>query len=141
VKAILEADLVVLGPGSLFTSVLPNLLVPGITQALRETRARCVYVCNVATERGETDHFTMSDHVRALEQHIGPGIVDVVLANNRIYAQPEGVEAVMAEPFVDGSSVEVAQADLADDEHPWRHDPYKLAAAVLKFARAGESAR
>ena len=136
VRAILEADLVVLGPGSLFTSVLPNLLVPGITQALRETRARCVYVCNVATERGETDHFTMSDHVHALERHIGSGIVDVVLANNRIYAQPEGVEVVLAEPSVAGSAVEVAQANLADEEHPWRHDPYKLAAAVLQFARA-----
>jgi uncharacterized cofD-like protein len=136
VKAILEADLVVLGPGSLFTSVLPNLLVPGITQALREARARCVYVCNVATERGETDHFTMSDHVRALERHIGPGIIDVVLANNQVYAQPEGVEVVLAEPFVAGSAVEVVQADLADSQYPWRHDPHKLAAAVLKFARS-----
>jgi len=136
VRAILEADLVVLGPGSLFTSVLPNLLVPGITQALREARARCVYVCNVATERGETDHFTMSDHVRALERHIGPGIIDVVLANNQVYDQPEGVEVVLAEPFVAGSTVEVAQADLADSAHPWRHDPQKLAAAVLKFARS-----
>ena len=136
VKAILEADLVVLGPGSLFTSVLPNLLVPGITQALREARARCVYVCNVATERGETDHFTMSDHVRALERHIGPGIIDVVLANNQAYVQPEGVEVVLVEPCVAGSTVEVAQADLADSAQPWRHDPHKLAAAVLKFARS-----
>ena len=125
-----------MGPGSLFTSVLPNLLVPGITQALREARARCVYVCNVATERGETDHFTMSDHVRALERHIGPGIIDVVLANNQAYVQPEGVEVVLVEPCVAGSAVEVAQADLADSAQPWRHDPHKLAAAVLKFARS-----
>jgi len=74
--------------------------------------------------------------VRALERHIGPGIIDVVLANNQVYDQPEGVEVVLAEPFVAGSTVEVAQADLADSAHPWRHDPQKLAAAVLKFARS-----
>jgi len=138
VKAILEADLVVLGPGSLFTSVMPNLLVPEIVQALRETRARCIYVCNVATERGETDRFTMSDHVRALEQHIGPGILDVVLANDHVnpcFRAPEGVDIVFAEPAVAGSPVVVVSANLADDAEPWRHDSDKLAAALVKFIR------
>jgi len=138
VKAILEASLVVLGPGSLFTSVMPNLLVPEIVQALRETRARCIYVCNVATERGETDRFTMSDHVRALEQHIGPGVLDVVLANDHVnpnFKAPEGVDIVFAERTVVGSPVVVVSANLADDAEPWRHDSDKLAAALLKFIR------
>ncbi len=133
-KAILEADLVVLGPGSLFTSVIPNLVVPGIVQALRQTHAPCVYVCNVATELGETDHYTMADHARALERHIGRDVLDKVIANNRIdpgFNPPNGVDMVLAESSVPGSSVEVVQVDLAANDEPWRHDSRKLADAVL----------
>ena len=79
--AIRDADVVVLGPGSLYTSVIPNLLVRDIVEALRQTRAPRVYVCNVMTQPGETDHYTASDHVRALLSHGGPGIVDEVLVN------------------------------------------------------------
>jgi uncharacterized cofD-like protein len=136
VKAILEADLVVLGPGSLFTSVMPNLIVPGIVQALQQTNAPCAYVCNVATERGETDRYTMADHVRALERHIGRGVIDFVLANNRIdpgFRPPGGVDMVMADNNVPGSSTKVVQVDLAANEEPWRHDSRKLADAVMKL--------
>jgi uncharacterized cofD-like protein len=138
VRAILEADLIVLGPGSLFTSVMPNLLVPGIVQAIRETSARCVYVCNVATERGETDHLDMSDHVNVLERHMGQGIIDAVLATNRVnpmFTPPEGVEIVTAQPQARGSSAQVVAADLTDDAEPWRHDSMKLAEAVMKILR------
>ncbi|BCX04642.1 MAG: putative gluconeogenesis factor [Candidatus Roseilinea sp.] len=138
IKAILEADLVVLGPGSLFTSVMPNLLVPEIVQALRETPARCIYVCNVATERGETDRFSMSDHVHAIERHIGSGILDAVLVNDRVnpnFQLPSGVDIVLADSHVEGSTIAVVRADLADDAEPWRHDSAKLADAVLKFIR------
>ncbi|MDW8395656.1 MAG: uridine diphosphate-N-acetylglucosamine-binding protein YvcK [Anaerolineae bacterium] len=133
VKAVLEADVVVIGPGSLFTSVMPNLLVPGIAEALRQTRALRVYVCNVATERGETDRFTMTDHVRAIERHIGPNALDVVLANNhRVdFALPSGVEYVLAEPALPNSRTQVVGADLINDKEPWRHDSDKLARAVL----------
>jgi uncharacterized cofD-like protein len=136
VRAILDADLVVIGPGSLFTSVMPNLLVPGILQALRQTSATRVYVANVATERGETDKFTLSDHVTALERHIGRGMVDVVIANNFInssFMPPEGVDMVLPESTLHKSIARVVQADVADGEHPWRHDPPKLADAVLKL--------
>jgi uncharacterized cofD-like protein len=138
VKAILDADLVVLGPGSLFTSVMPNLLVGGITQALQQTRAPIVYVCNVATERGETDHFAMSDHVHALERHIGYGIVDAVLANNHVnpkFRTPSGVDIVPVEATVQGSTVRIIPANLADDAEPWRHDSGKLAEAVMKLVK------
>ena len=136
VRAILDADLVVLGPGSLFTSVMPNVLVPGIMQALRETGATRVYVANVATERGETDKFTLSDHILSLEQHIGRGMIDVVIANNRIDADfqpPSGVDMVLPESSLRKSIARVVQEDVADSEHPWRHDPHKLASAVLKL--------
>lgn len=115
---------------------MPNLLVPEIVQALRETPARCIYVCNVATERGETDGFSMSDHVRAIERHIGPGILDAVLANDHInphFKAPSGVDMVHADAHVEGSTVAVVRAHLADDAEPWRHDSAKLAAAVLAF--------
>jgi uncharacterized cofD-like protein len=70
VRALLNADLIVAGPGSLYTSVLPNLLVPAIAKAIEASQARKVYVCNVATQRGETERYTVADHVAALERHI-----------------------------------------------------------------------
>ncbi|MCX7937893.1 MAG: YvcK family protein [Anaerolineae bacterium] len=134
VKAILEADIVVLGPGSLFTSVMPNVLVPGIVEALRQTRALRVYVSNVATERGETDGFSLSDHVHALERHIGLGIIDIVLANKQPIppeALPAGVNAVLPEEQIANSRVRVVAADLVDEQAPSQHHPDKLARAVL----------
>ena len=137
VRAILDADIVVLGPGSLFTSVMPNLLVSGITQALRETGAPVVYVGNVATERGETDSFTLDDHVNALERHIGQGIVDVVIANNHMtdFKPPAGVEIVQPVDTLAKSKAMLLLAEVVDDETPWRHDPTKLAAVVMKQVR------
>ncbi|MFO7264925.1 MAG: YvcK family protein [Bacillota bacterium] len=78
-RALREADVIVLGPGSLYTSVLPNLLVPGIADAIRESQALRIYVCNVMTQPGETDGYRASDHLRALFDHVGPGIVDYAL--------------------------------------------------------------
>src|SRR4030095_14213517 len=82
VRAILEADIVVVGPGSLYTSILPNLLVDGIAKALTSTEALRVYVCNVATQPGETDEFRASHHVQRLVKHVRGKPVDLVLANS-----------------------------------------------------------
>jgi uncharacterized cofD-like protein len=73
VEAIAEADVIIIGPGSLFTSIIPNLLVPEITQAIRNSDAPKIYVCNVMTQPGETAGFTASDHVKAIIRHIGQG--------------------------------------------------------------------
>ncbi|MFC4652495.1 YvcK family protein [Lactococcus nasutitermitis] len=81
VKSIMEADTIVLGPGSLFTSILPNIVIPEICDALLKTKAKIVYVCNIMTQRGETEHFTDADHVRVLHEHIGASIIDTVLVN------------------------------------------------------------
>lgn len=81
VSAIMEADMIVLGPGSLFTSILPNLVIPEIAQALVETKAEVVYVCNIMTQRGETEHFTDADHVRVLNRHLQKPFIDTVLVN------------------------------------------------------------
>lgn len=81
VNSILESDMIVLGPGSLFTSILPNLMISEIGQALRETKAEVTYVCNIMTQRGETEFFTDADHVRVLNKHLGQDTIDTVLVN------------------------------------------------------------
>lgn len=81
VEAIAQADLIVLGPGSLYTSILPNLMIREIGEALMQTQAEIVYVCNIMTQLGETEHFTDADHVRVLHQHLGKAFVDTVLVN------------------------------------------------------------
>lgn len=111
VRAIREAELVVLGPGSLFTSVVPNLLIPGIAQALQESAARRVYVCNVANQRGETSGMDAADHVSALLAHGLAGALDAVVVHEST-ATPERVGG--AEMCEDGS--ETADAVSAGSE-------------------------
>ncbi|MBI5669821.1 MAG: YvcK family protein [Chloroflexi bacterium] len=144
VQAILHANLVVIGPGSLFTSILPNLLVRGIAEALRATSAYRIYVCNVATQPGETDGFTVADHVLALERHVGRGVFQVVLANNAYPTQNAGSNTVYVQPVPDHHEIlqryELRYADLTDAERPWRHDPQKLSKAIFELSeqeRAG----
>ncbi|HTP08731.1 MAG TPA: uridine diphosphate-N-acetylglucosamine-binding protein YvcK [Anaerolineae bacterium] len=136
IRAILDADLVVLGPGSLYTSVLPNLLIDGLPEALRASRAIKMYVCNVATQHGETDGYTVHDHVRALEKHIGNGIIDVVLANSCVnvhwHDAPAGVGEIVQITSLDHSP-RIAAAEVIDEGRPWRHDSDKLAQAVMQI--------
>ncbi|WP_420836103.1 gluconeogenesis factor YvcK family protein [Carnobacterium iners] len=80
-KAIQEADMVVLGPGSLFTSILPNLMIGDLGQAVVDTKAEVVYICNIMTQLGETENFTDSDHVDVLHKHLGKRFIDTVLVN------------------------------------------------------------
>jgi uncharacterized cofD-like protein len=132
VQAILGADLVVVGPGSLFTSVLPNLLIREIRQALAATRALKVYICNVATQAGETDGFSARDHLEAIRRHIGALPFQAILVNNSHPAQlPQGMEWVGA-PLPEAPS-RVLQLDLADAENPGHHDPNKLTAALMSL--------
>lgn len=81
VTAIKEADMIVLGPGSLFTSILPNLMIEEIGAALLETAAKVVYICNIMTQKGETEHFTDADHIRVLHRHLKQPFIDTVLVN------------------------------------------------------------
>lgn len=81
VEAILQSDMIVLGPGSLFTSILPNLVIPEIKKALRVTKAEVVYICNIMTQYGETEQFSDADHVAVLNQHLGRDLIDTVLVN------------------------------------------------------------
>jgi len=139
--AIHNADLVILGPGSLYTSVLPNLLVDGITQAIRWSRGKVVYVCNVATQPGETDHFDAADHVQAILNQLGPDVVDGVLVNsNPATAAAIGPDAPIEPVLPDrldrlGGRFATITRDVISARNPLRHDPDKLATALLEFAR------
>lgn len=81
VTAIEEADAVVLGPGSLFTSILPNLMIPNLGDAVRKTKAEVIYICNIMTQLGETDHFSDCDHVKVINNHLGGHYINTTLVN------------------------------------------------------------
>ncbi len=137
--AIAEADLIVLGPGSLFTSLLPSLLVPAIRDAVRRAEAPRVFICNVATQVGETSGFDLAEHVNAVVAHTAPDLIDIVLANTN-QARTTGAAAVEGRP----SSVELRWPpadspvprlildEVADPANAHHHDPGRLAAAVMR---------
>jgi len=134
VEAILSADSVVIGPGSLFTSIMPNLLVGGIADALHQTDAQVIYVCNVANQRGETTGMDAAAHVEALEAHGLSGAIDAVIMHDSDVASDAAV------PVVDGSSparerisakgIRVYAGDLADPVNPMHHGAARLCAML-----------
>ena len=140
-EAILQSDLIILGPGSLYTSVLPNLLVPDLLRAIRESDAPCLYVCNVMTQPGETDGFTVSDHLKALIEHIGPDVIDFVLVNDGRPSEAvlERYKAAGAEPVaIDEAEVKklgvtLIQADLLGEARGAVHDASVLAEELVRL--------
>ncbi len=145
VAAIADAEIVVLGPGSLFTSVLPVLLIPAIQRAVATAPGIRVYACNVATQAGETEGFDLADHVDALIDHTQPDIVDLVVANDRF----DGVDAPWPADAVEPRWPPAAEPapHLATDavaslDEPHHHDPERLAAAILRaIEREGPAMR
>ncbi len=129
VQAILAADLIVIGPGSLYTSILPNLLVPDMVHAIHASGALKIFVCNIANQPGETDGYTCSDYLQAIEAHTGPGLVDLVLANNA-FPKHTPNEVVWVDT---GALVQwpIHHADLVNEARPWQHDSVKLAATLM----------
>ena len=137
--AILSADLIVVGPGSLYTSVIPNFLVKGIRDAVKENKkAVKVYVVNCSTEKGETEKYSVLDHVAALEKHAGKNIVDICLVNDKIIkkasknALPDEIDNITANDNV-FPNCEIAIADLVDETNPLFHDRDKLAKSLIKL--------
>ena len=133
IKAILGAEVIVVGPGSLYTSLLPNLLVPDLLASLRATRAIKIYICNIATQEGETDSFNVFDHVRALEEHIGADVFDVILCNNNYEGTLNEASVWVRADEKTLSDERTHTTDLADPAHPWRHDSAKLAQVILNI--------
>jgi uncharacterized cofD-like protein len=144
--AIAEAELIVLGPGSLYTSVLPSLLIPAIRDAILAASATRLYVCNVATQEGETTGLDLSGHVAALLAHTAPGLVDLVLANNRFDARvPTGWQAETVRlawpPAGMTGPPRLALDDVVDPENAHHHDPERLAGAVMRVFEHEAGAR
>jgi len=143
-EAIRQADLIAIGPGSLYSSVLPNLLVGGVAQALSETRALKVLIANLMTQPGETDGMDCLEHVRAVQEHVGP-VVDVVLVNGaepqpelREWYRARGSQPVTVDrrKLIEAGVIPV-EADLIKQGRRIRHDPGKVARCLMKLARSG----
>lgn len=130
IQAILNADLVIIGPGSLYTSVLPNLLVPGLAEAIRASSAVKFFICNVANQKGETPGYTCSDHIKVIDRHLNETHIDVIVCNNDllpIYAKK--VELVLPDAGIEEQH-SIYFAPLVDPKNPWRHDSSKLSEVV-----------
>lgn len=146
-EAIDRAHAVVLAPGSLYTSLIPNLLVGGVADALRASGATVIYVANLMTEPGETDGYSLAQHLEALELHAGPGIVNGVVVNSRPFR-----EAVLrryrkagAEPVgpdldrVRAMGAWVVEVDLVSQLDMVRHHPQKLGRVLMRLVEQGEA--
>jgi uncharacterized cofD-like protein len=136
-ERILEADLVVIGPGSLFSSVLPNMLISDIRDAVAAANGLRVYVCNVATQPGETGAFSAAEHLEALFAHVGDDLIDFALVNsNHSARRPEGwlgQPVRVDERRLEDLQVAVVEEDLVDETNAHRHDSAKLAAALMRL--------
>jgi uncharacterized cofD-like protein len=147
--AIAEADVITLGPGSLFTSVAPNLLVSGIAQAMRNSQAVKAYFVNLMSQPGETTEFTASDHIRTLHQHAKGKLLDYAVVNIRPIASAMKKRyareaALPVENDIDAifrMGLKVIAGKLASMSGPVRHDPAATAAVVLKLAQEGRRLR
>jgi uncharacterized cofD-like protein len=133
--AIAGADLIVLGPGSLFTSLLPSLLIPAIRDAVLRASAPRIYVCNVAMQDGETSGFDLAAHMDALAAHTAPDLVDIVLANNHVMPGVATASSPAAVNLRWPPSVVPAPRlildDVVDHDYAHHHDPARLATAIL----------
>lgn len=144
VQAIERADLIVISPGSLYTSIIPNLIIPEIDTAIREASGRVVYVCNVMTQQGETTGYTASDHVKAIDEHIGEGCIDSVIVHNEsisksarsMYAEENAEPVINDIDQLRAMNLQVVEEDIIDHSRvTLRHDTYKI--AKLLFSMMG----
>jgi uncharacterized cofD-like protein len=138
--AIRDADAIVLGPGSLYTSILPNVLVDGIAQAVAEANCAKIYICNVMTQPGETDGFTASQHVKTLLDQTGARICDYAVVNEEppkrlleVYAEEGQVPVAPDVAAIEALGVRVVRANVISETDTVRHDPQRLADVVLKL--------
>jgi len=147
INEILRADLIVIGPGSLYTSVISNLLVPALPQAIRSSKAKKVYVCNIVTQPGQTDGYTCADHIGAIERYLGERVLDAVLVNSNVPPpnildryRSEGADLVRVDDKIANHRVRIVLDDLVEDldqrrilwekQDLLRHDPEKLAELI-----------
>ena len=139
VQAIRDADIVVIGPGSLYTSIIPNFLVSGISDAVRQSRACKIYALNIMTQDGETDGYDADDHVRAILEHAGPGVIDVCIANStpvppeimEPYAKEGVAQLELNRTDIEQLGIAVRTFPLLEPGRYIRHNSDALARAIL----------
>lgn len=143
VRAILDADIVVIGPGSLYTSVIPNFLADGITEAVAATKALRIFVMNVMTQEGETEGYSGPDHIRAFSQHAAPGLIDICIANNaeidedvlEAYRKEDSEPIVFCADEIHAMGIRTFEAPLTGNSKYARHDSDRLASAIISVYR------
>ena len=135
--AILNADYIILGPGSLYTSIIVDLLFKDVVNALKKTKAKKIYVCNIMTQPGETENFKLSDHINAIEKHSYKGIIDIVLVNNG-KIQPSVVKRYKKEKsmpvIIDKNvlkNIKIVEKDFISGTQYAHHDYAKLAKVIF----------
>jgi uncharacterized cofD-like protein len=137
-SAINKADYIIIGPGDLFTSILPNLLIPDITKAIKKSKAPKIYICNVANKFTETHGFKVSNYLKKIKEHLGENIFDFVLLNNNFKVCLPTKEK-HSKVFIDRQEVvkyaTLCEYDLVNKKYPLRHDPAKLSKALMKLLR------
>jgi uncharacterized cofD-like protein len=134
-QAILNAELIVIGPGSLYTSILPNLLVEGMVEAIKASPALKVLICNLASQKGETDGYAVDDYLRVIQEHVGANIFDFVLVNSNYAHLPTGGQSQVIFKAEDASRhplVRFIAADVVNVRVPSHHDPDKLARVIMR---------
>lgn len=147
-EAIASAEAIILGPGSLFTSIIPNLLVDGIVEAILKSKAMKFYVCNVMTQAGETDNFTAEDHLFSLLEHGRKGIVDYIIVNNheaidreilQRYAEEGAIPVIYHKDKLEQLQVKVVEANLLNEQQVLRHNSERLAETIMDeiYERSG----
>lgn len=130
-----NANVILIGPGSLYTSIVPNLLIPEIREAIKQSHALKIYICNVSTERGETERYSIEKHVQEICKYMDCATLDAVLVNDKVITRgkKEGLLGTIQNITTDEDTIEgirVVKADLIDDNAPLFHSPKKLAQAV-----------
>jgi uncharacterized cofD-like protein len=146
--AIQEADAIILGPGSLYTSIIPNLLVNKVAESIQQAKAPVIYVSNIMTEKGETDDFTAADHLRAINRHLNRQLIDYVIINSgtvdeqrlRRYRQEQAVPVRPAYEDIEAMGIKISKQDLVSDNEVAWHDSNKLARAVLDLLEGKNNA-
>ncbi len=149
-QAIREADLILLGPGSLYTSIIPNLLVSGVTRAIQNSDALKLYICNIMTQDGETEGMKASDHVKAILHHGGEGLIDICLANSapvqplliERYRAEDAIPLVVDTPSIEELGIEVITRPLSSETQNYaRHSVERLASAIMSIYQERGSTR
>ena len=140
-KAIKEAEIIIIGPGSLYTSVMPNLLIRGMVETIENSKAIKIYVCNIMTQAEETDDYSASDHIRAIYKHTGRKFLDYVLVNTskaplelaKKYEEEKAFQVEVDEKKIKELKLKIVKANLMSTKDYLRHEPGKLTRAIMRI--------